>query len=173
MRRDDPNAALVALICMLAFGATFVVYTARYLPDSVATHFDVTGQADGWMSRVVYIWFALAFLSGLPILIAYLITRLSRRLPQWTNIPNRAYWLAPERRAASMGFLAAQGFRLGCFIVMVTIGLHYTILVANQQSPPVLPMRTFSAVIGAFFIVLTLWVVKFYQRFPKEHRPNG
>jgi uncharacterized membrane protein len=168
MRGDNPHAALVALICMIAFGATFVVYTARYLPDSVATHFEVSGQADGWMSRAVYTWFTLGFLSALPILIAYLITSLPRRVPQWTNIPNREYWLAPERRDASKDFLAARGYRLGCLIVMLTMGIHYTILLANQHSPPVLPMRTFLAVIGAFFVVLALWVVKFYQRFPRR-----
>jgi uncharacterized membrane protein len=170
MRGDNPQASLVALICLMTFAATFVIYTARYLPDSVATHFDASGQADGWMSRTFYTWFTLTFLIGLPALIGYLVNTLPRCLPQWTNIPNREYWLAPKRRDASKRFLSAQGYRLGCLIVMLTMGLHYTILMANQQNPPILPMRTFLSMIGACWIVLFLWVIKFFQRFPKADR---
>jgi hypothetical protein len=172
MREDNPQASLVALICLMTFAATFVIYTAEYLPDSVATGFDVDGRADGWMSSTFYTWFTLTFLIGLPALIGYLVNTLPRRLPHWTNIPNREYWLATERRDASTRFLTAQGYRLGCLIVMLSMGLHYTILVANQQDPPILPMRTLFSMVGASFVVLFLWVIKFFQRFAKADRAH-
>jgi hypothetical protein len=155
----------------MVFGAAFILYTAQYLPDPLATHFSADGRADGWMARGVYIGFSLTALIGLPALIAYLLFKLPRSLPNWTNIPYREYWLAPERRDDSLGFLTSQGYRLGSLIVMFTIGLHYTILVANRHSPQVLPMSTFLSLVGAFLIVLCLWVMKIYRRFPNpDHR---
>jgi uncharacterized membrane protein len=170
MRGDNPQGALVALICLMAFGVTFVIYTARYLPDGVATHFDMAGRADGWMSRTSYTWFTLTFQIALPALLGYLVNTLPRYVPHSTTIPNREYWLAPERLNGSIDFLAAQGYRLGCLIVMLTVGLHYIVLLANQQAPALLPVRTFLSLIGAFFIVLFLWVIKSRQRFLKQHR---
>jgi uncharacterized membrane protein len=169
-RGDNPQSALVALIYLMAFGGAFIIYTARYLPDGVATHFNTAGRADGWMSRTLYTWFTLLLQIALPALIGYLVNTLPQRLSHWTNIPYREYWLAPERLNASVSFLAAQGYRLGCLIVMLTLGLHYVVLVANQQTPPLLPARTFLAVVGAFFIVLFLWVIKLFQRFSKPGR---
>jgi Domain of unknown function (DUF1648) len=151
----------------MAFGAAFILYTAQYLPDPLATHFSADGRANGWMARRVYIGFSLTALIGLPASIAYLLFKLPRRLSNWTNILYREYWLAPERRKESQGFLASHGCRLGCLIVVLTIGLHYTILVANRHSPQVLPMSTLLSLLGAFLIALFLWVMTFYRRFPK------
>lgn len=170
LRRGNPQSALVALICLMAFGVTFVLYTASYLPDRVATHFGADGRANGWMTRTVYVWFTLGFLIGLPVLLSVLVDRLPRRLPSWTNIPNREYWLSPERREKSLGFLASQGHRLSCLIVMLTMGLHYLILVANQRSPQILPMSNFLSMLGAFLILLLIWVVRVYRRFPKPQK---
>lgn len=170
LRRGNSQGALVALICLMAFAATFVLYTASYLPDIVATHFGADGRANGWITRTVYVGFTLAFLIGLPVVLSVLVGRLPSRRPNWTNIPNREYWLSPARREESLGFLAAQGHRLGCLIVMLTMGLHYLILVANQRSPQVLPMSNFLSMLGAFLILLLLWVVRLYRRFPKPQK---
>jgi hypothetical protein len=37
VQRDNSAGALVALVCLTVFAAVFVIYTTRYLPDTVAT----------------------------------------------------------------------------------------------------------------------------------------
>ena len=61
VRRDDGSGALVTLICLAVFAVVFVIYTTRYLPDLVATHFGGDNRANGWMSREGYLLFMLAF----------------------------------------------------------------------------------------------------------------
>jgi uncharacterized membrane protein len=164
------SRALVTLICLNVFAVVFVIYTAQYLPDKVATHFGVSGQADGWMSRNGYVLFMLAFIVGVSVFVSFVVGTLPSRFPAWTNIPNRDYWLAPERREESARFLSAHGKRLGYLIVMMMLGMHYTLLLANHMRPPALPGAIFTAILVGFALALIWWVVRLYRRFPKKDR---
>src|SRR5262245_34491681 len=170
MQRDDPGGALVALVCLTVFGAVLVIYTTRYLPETVATHFGGHHQANGWMSRNGYLLFILSFMIGVSAFVSFAVGTLPQKFPQWTNLPNRAYWLAPGRREESLRYLSAHGKRLGCLIIMMMLGMHYTIFIANQARPPALPVSTFSTIMISFALALIWWIVRLYRRFPKESK---
>src|SRR6185503_1439054 len=158
MQQD--SRALVILLCLNAFAGVFILYTSQYLPDRVATHFGVEGRADGWMSRNDYLSFMLGLMVGMSALVGFIVGTLPRKFPQWTNIPNRDYWLALERRAESALFLSAHGKRLASLIVMMMLGMHYTILLANHMKPPALPGTTFTAILFGFALALLWWIVR-------------
>ena len=170
MQRDNSAGALATLVCLTVFAAVFIVYTTRYLPDMVATHFDGNHQANGWMSRNGYLLFMLAFTVGLSTFVSFCVSALPRKFPQWTNVPHRDYWLSADRREESLLFLSAHGKRLGCLIVMMMLGMHYTILIANHTRPPTLPLSTFTAVLIGFSLALIWWIVRLYRRFPNKAR---
>lgn len=167
MRREEGSGALVSLICLTVFAVVFIVYTTRYLPDPVATHFGVDNRANGWMSREGYLLFMLAFMIGVSALVSFAVGTLPRKFPQWTNVPNRDYWLVPARLDDSVRYLSTHGKRLGCLIIMMMLGMHYVILKANAIKPPMLPVPTFSAVLLGFALALIWWIVRLYRRFPK------
>ena len=169
VRREDGAGALVSSICLMVFAVVFMIYTTRYLPDSVATHFGADNQANGWMSRDGYLLFMLAFLIGISAFVSFVVGTLPRKFPQWTNVPNRDYWLAPVRREESLRYLSAHGKRLGCLIVMMMLGMHYVILKANAVRPPTLPVPAFSAVLFGFALALIWWIVRLFRRFPKKN----
>jgi len=121
------------------------------------------------MSRAGYLLFMLAFLIGVSALVSFAVGTLPRKFPQWTNLPNRDYWLAPARREESLRYLSAHGKRLGCLIVMMMLGMHYVILKANHMQPPALPVSTFSAILFGFALALIWWIVRLYRRFPKKN----
>ena len=100
--------------------------------------------------------------------VSFVIGTLPRKFPQWTNVPNRDYWLSAVRRDDSLNYLNAHGKRLGCLIVMMMLGMHYVILKANHMRPPTLPGSTFSAVLFGFALALIWWIVRLYRRFPKK-----
>lgn len=163
-----PEARLPALlIYLLVFASVFIVYTSQHLPETVATYFGVPQEADGGMSRTVYIIFMLAFTVGIAALITVLTSAVPAKFPQWTNVPNRDYWLAPQRRAESLGYLGAHGRRLAYLIVMMMLGMHYTILLANHAQPPRLPGPVFTSILISFALALIWWIVRLYRRFPK------
>ena len=167
MGKGSDAAAWVSFICLAAFAIVFVVYTGSYLPDIVATHFGVDGEANGWMTRGGYLLFMLSFMLGVSSFVSLVVGMLPRKFPQWTNVPNRQYWLAAERCEESLNFLSAHGKRLGCLILMMMLGMHYTVLIANHLRPPTLPASTFSSIIIGFALALVWWIVRLYRRFAK------
>lgn len=167
MDKDSTAGALVALICLTVFAAVFVIYTTQHLPSTVATHFGADNRANGWMSRHGYVLFMLCFLVGIPAFVSLVVGVLPRKYPQWTNVPNRDYWLSAARRKESLSYLSAHGLRLACLMVMMMLGMHYTILVANRMQPPALPVSIFSSVLIGFALALLWWIVRLYRRFSK------
>jgi uncharacterized membrane protein len=160
--------SLVILICLIVFSVTFVIYTSYYLPDNVATHFNFNNNPDGWMTRNSYVLLILTLLISVPTIISFGISALSQKYPHLVNIPNRDYWLAPQRLDESLAFLALHGQRLGRLIIVLTTGLHYVVLVANRTEPPMLPQSWFVAILLGFIFALAMWVIALYRRFPKS-----
>ena len=167
VQKDNPAGALVTLLCLTVFGAVFVIYTTRYLPDTVATHFGAGNQANGWMSRDGYLLFTLSFMIGIPALVSYCVGTLPRKFPHRTNVPHRDYWLGAERREDSLQYLSAHGKRLGGLIVMMMVGMHYVILQAHQTRPPMLRLSSFTSILIGFSVALVWWIVRLYRRFAR------
>ena len=143
----------------------YVVATAPGLPERVATHFGGSGAADGWMTRAGYVRFILLFVVVLPSLLVAAIGLLPRLLPQWVNLPNRAYWLAPERGDDSIDFLLAHACWFGVLMVLFIAAIHCLLLQANAASPPRLPTAPFVALLAGFVAGLGVWMVMLYRRF--------
>lgn len=160
--------SLVSLICLMVFSVTFVIYTSYYLPSSVATHFNINNQPDGWMTRNAYLLLILTLLITIPSTISVGISILSKKFCHLINLPNRDYWLAPPRLSQSLDFLAAHGHRLGRLVIVLMLGLHYVVLVANRAEPPALPQPWFIAILLGFVLALGMWVLALYRRFPKS-----
>jgi Protein of unknown function (DUF1648) len=161
-------SSLVTLICLMVFSVTFVIYTSYHLPGSVATHFNINNEADGWMTRNSYLLLILTLIISIPAVISVGISMLSQQFPHLINLPNRDYWLAPQRLDESLDFLASHGHRLGRLIIVLMTGLHYVVLVANRAEPPVLPQSWLMAILLGFVFALGIWVLALYRRFPKS-----
>src|SRR4051812_2843603 len=87
-------------LCWLMFVASAgrLAFVFDALPVRLASHFDISGQPNGYQARG---GFALTSISLQLFLIALFTSLpwLLQRLPnQLINMPNRDYWLAPQRR---------------------------------------------------------------------------
>lgn len=93
------------------------------LPLQLASHFDGRGVANGFMPRADFFW-VFAAVGGGTVLLLLSVPWLTRAIsPQFVNIPNREYWLVPERRAqvqqklgAFMAWTAA-----GCTVLLAAV----------------------------------------------------
>lgn len=86
---------------------------------------------------------------------------------RYVNIPNKDYWLAPERRAQTLEFLGAHGMWLGCAMALFSVGVHWITMRANASSPPRLDGRLMYVVIAAFIVALAAWIAVLHRRFRK------
>jgi serine/threonine-protein kinase len=157
-----------ALLFLAAVGfAVYVTMTLPQLPLQVATHFGLNGEPDGWMTRSGYGVFILCFGLGLP-LFTSAMGFVSRFLPAWTiNIPNKEYWLAPERRPLVDLYVLQHLLWMGLLELGLVGGLHHLTMVANRSVPVHMPGRGLAIVMGTFFVLLAIWSVSLIAHFRK------
>jgi uncharacterized membrane protein len=156
-------------VLLLLFAILFVTGTASQLPPTVASHFDAAGQPNAFMSRSGYVRFMLCLTAGFPVLIVLILRTVYSRATNM-KLPNRDYWMAPERVARTRAFLVAHGVWFGSLLVTLTCFVHWLELGANRQQPPHLSAQSFAAVLVAFLIATAAWIAALTFAF---RRPVG
>lgn len=154
----------IFLFVLVAAGA-FVWFTSGDLPALVASHFGPGGAANGFMAKDTYTVLMLAVVVGVPALVAS-TTQLVRILPpQMINLPNRQYWLAPERRAATLEALASLNLRFALALAVFLCFVHWLVVRANAVQPARLPETLFFVGLAAFGAATLAWLLVLFRRF--------
>ena len=140
------------------------------LPDPVAAHFNAAGNANGWMPRSHY----LIFMTVLVLIFIILfegMRRILHRLPAWmVNIPNKDYWLAPERKEETYDFYRAMMDRIGIATMLFLSVITVLAYVANLAKPPALDLGQYVWVLVIFISYVLIETFYSYYRFrrPRE-----
>ena len=152
-------------VVVLAAAAVFVWRSSAVLPATVASHFGAHGQVDGYLVRDAYRMFMTVTVVLAPLLVAS-TALMFRFLPlNLVNLPNREYWLAPERSAATLRDLEAMSLRFACALAVFLAYVHWLVVKANASHPPDLPESWFIGGLSAFLLVTLFWIVGLMRRF--------
>lgn len=111
----------------------------------------------------------LAVTVGVPTLIVVLQAVVLRTSPV-TNLPNRDYWLAPERKEATFAFLDVQAMRFAVMMVAFLCFVHWLLVKANAAQPPQLGSSLFVPIPVAFLLASLAWAAAFALRFRRRAR---
>jgi len=69
------------------------------LPDRMASHFGASGMPNGWMTKTQFMClYAVVLLPALAIEF-WVSNRIANKPASKVNLPNKEFWMAPERRA--------------------------------------------------------------------------
>lgn len=102
------------------------------LPERVATHFGIDGKPNDWMSRSASTIVFLALQLGVPVFMLTM-TSLAARMPvSMVNIPNREYWLHPERRDATMAHMSLMMTWIAVLTSLFLTAIGHLTFVANK-----------------------------------------
>lgn len=164
------SATSLPFLLSLAVAALFVWQTSRGLPPVVATHFGAGGEANGFMSRNFYLRFMLAFVVLLPWLVNFAFERILASPNARINLPNRDHWLADGQRQQTIEFLLRHMRFFGVMLAAFLCVVHWLVVSANTVSPPVLDNVRFGAGLGAYLLVLVVWIVVLRRRFRRPPR---
>ena len=159
------SAIILGLLVVAFLG--LLVATSIDLPTRVASHFDGGGRPNGWMSRSSYLIFTAAFGIGLPaiIVLGFLVLR---HLPaDLINIPRREYWLAPERRLATVTGLFHRSLWLACLLVAMMLGVHLLVVHANNSVPIRLSTPMILGLMGLFLAGIVTWLLSLVRHFKR------
>lgn len=163
------NATTVFLVLLIG-AAAFIWFTSLGLPPRVASHFGAAGLANGFMPRTFYVRFMLGFVVVLPTVLVFLPAAGLRSPRARINLPNRDYWLAPARRAATLGVLRARLAYVGCLLVVFLSYVHWLVVRANALTPPHLSMPWFIGGLAAFATATVAWALVLIRHF--RHVPR-
>ena len=161
MRAAPPKRAYGAIwgvfVAVLLFALLFILVTTPGLPDMVASHFNAAGQPSSYMPRGRYLRFMLAMAVGLPVAIVVLLSAVYSRA-QNLKLPNRQYWLAPQRIGRTRALLIAHGVWFGIMLCVLTCFVHWLELAANRSLPPHLSNGAFGIGLLVFLIAMAVWI---------------
>lgn len=155
------------LLILTTCATAFVWATGHTLPSVVASHFDIGGHANNFMPRDAYVWIMLALVVAMPLVIAVIPHWALRNPGVRINIPNRGYWLAPERRAATIDYLARQLVRFSIVLLAFLCYVHWLVIQANQAVPPQLSAPYFIAGLVLFLVAILAWLIALIGHFRK------
>lgn len=155
------------LILLLLWGAIGLqcFYYYPLLPQRMASHFDGSGNANGWSSKESFF--------GLFLVLAVVMSLVFFALPKWLrripasliNIPHRDYWLSTQRKELALEMLEQE---LGWFgiavLVMILCTLQLTIN-ANLEGSRALQADQMWLLVGGFLAFAGIWLVRLYRRF--------
>ncbi len=149
----------------VACAAGFVWLTSSRLPALVASHFAGSGTANGFMPHGAYVWLMLGLIVALPATLV-LLTSLSIASPNARiNLPNKDYWLAPERRGETIDHLRSGMRLVGIMLVVFLCYVHWLVVLANAVQPARLANSWFIGGLVVFVATLLAWLKVFVGHF--------
>jgi hypothetical protein len=160
---SERNLGLVVTVVMLVLCAAQILYYAPLLPDIVASHFSFDGTPDGWGDKdsflILYTGFVV-FLASLFVAIALFLPRIP---PALINMPDKDYWLAPERKEATLSYLSGRLLAMGNVTVLFIIVLFQFTIQANLRAEEDIRLGAETLVLaGVYSAYMLIWVIRLF-----------
>jgi uncharacterized membrane protein len=146
-------------------GIVEMLYFYAQLPDRMAIHFNASGSADGWGPKD-HFFLTMETVFALLVVLFGALPLLLRRLPvSLINMPNKDYWLAPERREQTMGRLVSQLLFVGAMALLLMDGILYLCFYANFLEKPTMHPELLWGMIIGFVAINIIWTVSLIRSF--------
>lgn len=167
----DPRFPRIVFAVLLLIGVLQLAHFYPLLPLRVASHFDANGDPNGWAPKEGFMLLNLVILL-LPSVALFAGPDLANtKHPERIHLPNKAYWLAPERAAETQRFFRTQISWFACGVLLVL--LYGTTEAMNANLPnghfDSTNMIGVIAAFIAFAVIWTLYLVRHFQGVP----PSG
>ena len=135
------------------------------LPDRLASHFGPSGAANGWMTKSqFFITYAVVLLPAL--FVEFWLHRKVANTPEGKlRLPNKEYWLAPERRADTIAYFQSFFAWYGCAFLFIEVFAMGLAMRANLNDPPLLPTGPVVTVLFGFILFNIFAVVAMLRHF--------
>lgn len=140
-------------------------YAFPMMPERMASHFGPSGAANGWMMKAqFFIVYAITLLPAF--VVEFWVSRKVAKTPSARiNLPNKEFWLAPERRADTLAYFEMFFAWYGCAVLLLVVFVMGLAMRANLNPPAHLAMGPTIGAIAAFVLFNIAAIVSMLRRF--------
>jgi uncharacterized membrane protein len=163
---SDPRFPRIAYFVLFILGLFQWAHFYPQLPARMASHFAADGTPNGWLPKDVFFvfMFCMLLVSAVVILLAPRI--INSKPPERINLPNKAYWLAPEHAKETHRFITAQMGWFGCGILFVLLYGTSQAINANLHDGHFNSQSMFQVIV-AFVLLTIIWIISFIRHFSR------
>ena len=132
-------------------------------PGRVPSHFDAAGRPNAWSSRDEFFMLQVGVTLGVAALLVGLPWLLKITPTSLINLPNKSYWLAPERREETMDRLASYfDVFASATVLLLLVVFELTSLASHGEN---LAAKFFLPVLVAYLVFSAGWTVALIRTF--------
>ncbi len=135
------------------------------LPDRLASHFGAAGAANGWMPKPTFFVVYAAMIALAAVVGFYAPRSIAKKPALSIRLPNKEYWLAPERREETFAFFSRYFAWYGCILLLILVMAMGLAIQANFSSPPRMATGPILAIIAGFVVFNVAWVIQIMRHF--------
>ncbi len=155
----------------LIFGVIVLLFAAQMayyypiLPAVIASHFNGAGEPDGWMSKpsfYVFEFVILVFIIAEMSLLPWLVEKMPN---SFLNLPNKEYWLAPERRPYAFEIFRTYFQWFSIVLLFLFVCVNQLVFIANLKRQPL--GSAIWAILVVYLTFVVIWLIKFILAFKK------
>ena len=161
---------LVLAAALLATIAQAVIYYPQ-MPVDVASHFGANGAANGaangWMSKTAFVAMMVGLQFGMAAFLIGIGFLMSKLPTSMINIPNREYWLADERRQATLADNQTMLVWIAALTAVFLVFVFQLTINANLQQAQGINMVLFGVALVGYLLAIMLMVLRLYSKYGK------
>jgi uncharacterized membrane protein len=162
---DDPRLPRLLYFFLFLVCLLLLVYYYPQMPQRMAAHFAANGHVNGWQSRESFFLLSLLINAISAVITFFAPWQIASKPSARINLPNREYWLAPERRDATMRYIASTMAWFGCGVLFVLISGTFLALRANLAPDQRFNSEAMLVVMGAFLLSLMSLILRLIRHF--------
>lgn len=150
---------------LLAAAAVQIAYYFPRLPDVVASHFNAAGTPNSWEPKQLFLWLYVIVLLAITA-VGLLVPRVILTVPpEMINLPNKDYWLAPERRAMTMEYFLDHFSIFAAGTLTLIVCVFQLVFVADLSGASGLPSTSPWVLLAGYFIFAAIWMTTLFLKF--------
>jgi uncharacterized membrane protein len=132
-------------------------------PGRVPSHFDASGRPNAWSSRDEFFMLQIGVTLGIAALFIGIPWLLKSTPASLINLPNKSYWLAPERRGETMDRLVSYSDVFACATVLLLFVVFELTSLSSRGGS--LSTSFFLPVLVSYLVFSAGWTVALIRTF--------
>jgi hypothetical protein len=152
-------------IVLVLYGVVQGRFYSLRMPWVIASHFGARGTPNGWQTQSAFFVIEI-FVVAIAALLGFVVPKTLSALPvSMINLPNKQYWLSPERRESTLDYFRVHFAWCGCALLAFLLFVMELAFRANLTTPHQLNNTAFIAAMVVFLAFMVFWTVRLIRHF--------